>query len=217
MKQLCSAISVLFLLGCSQDGSITVHNQSGSSLELYMDGSSYHLYDGEVVTKPVEIGRKFIFGPDDRAVAVAGEGECKWPFEDVVVVVDNRSTVLDVYGDAGYFDICNVSGHALELYLSPCSSDDWGEPLELIRDGYCSTWMVEEGCWDMMTISIEGQFKDTRVFVAPCDVVVYDIEPVQLAQRGGGGAAIKSPIGGMFDEDASKGLRKKKTGTRVGR
>ena len=65
MRLLPIASLLLLLLACSQDGDVTVHNDSGPYLEVAMDGSAYLLDDGESVTKRIDIGRKFIFGPDD--------------------------------------------------------------------------------------------------------------------------------------------------------
>ena len=60
----------LLLIGCSTQGDLTIHNDSGPDLEVSVDGSTFLLHDGETVTKRIDLGRKFIFGPDDKAVAI---------------------------------------------------------------------------------------------------------------------------------------------------
>jgi hypothetical protein len=214
VKRLICALAAVMAAGCSQEGSVTVHNRSGPDLNVRVDGASFYLDDGEVVTKPVDIGRKFIFGPDDRAVAVSGEGYCKWPFDDVVAVTDGRNTLIEVYGDAGYFDICNVSGHTLELYLSPCESPTWGDPLEMISDGYCTTWMVEEGCWDMLLVSIAGEYEELDVYIVPCDMAAYDIEPPQL-MRASGARSKSFGAASVSSEEKTDLPRMKKTAGRT--
>jgi hypothetical protein len=210
VKRLLYASVVLLLFGCAQDGDVTVENRSGPYLEVSMDGSTYLLDDGEVVTKRVDIGRTFIFGPDDRPLTVAGEGECKFPFSEVVLVEDERNTLVTIYGDAGYVDICNQTGRTLELYLTPCADASWSDPLEMILDGYCTTWMVEEGCWDMLAVSLEGEFEDYGIRVLPCDVVEYDLLPPALATVKG-----SSPLKAMPARDGKADLRKKKTSERA--
>jgi len=212
VKLFLCALAVVLVAGCSQEGSVTVHNQSGPDLEVRVDGARYFLGDGQVATKQVDIGRKFLFGPDDRAVVVSGEGYCKWPFDDVVPVTDERNTLVELYGDAGYFDICNVSGYTLELYLSPCESPTWGDALELVPGGYCTTWMVGQGCWDMLVVSIAGQFEVLDAYIVPCDMAVYDIEPVQLVQSVDTAKKQFGPLDVSGNEDEKRPRMKKKAG-----
>jgi hypothetical protein len=188
---------------------VTVHNDSGPYLEVSMDGSAYLLDDGESVTKRIDVGRKFIFGPDDKAVAVWGEGECKWPFREVVLIEDQRNTVLTVIGDAGYIDICNQTGFTLELYLSPCSDNSWGAPLELVTDGMCTTWMVEHGCWDMLAVTIDGEYTEYNIGITPCDVAAYDLVPASMVVGKSSGGPKLGPA-----REGPKDLRKKQVKTR---
>jgi hypothetical protein len=210
MRLLLIASVLLLFLGCSQDGDVTVQNHSGPYLEVSMDGSTYLLDDGESVTKRIEVGRKFLFGPDDKAVAVSGEGECKWPFREVILVEDERNAIFTVHGDAGYIDVCNQTGYTLELYLSSCSDDSWGDPLELVSDGYCTTWMVEAGCWDMLAVTIEGEYEEYNIGITPCYVAAYDLLPVSLTR-----AKISSGLKKGPAREGPKDLKKKQVTSRA--
>jgi hypothetical protein len=213
MKWLPYLCALLMIVGCTQEGDLSVTNESGPDLEIALDGSMYLLDDGETLVKTINLGREFIFGPEEELVSVAGEGYCKWDFYELIAMEDQMNSQFTVYGDAGYFDICNETGFAFELYLSPCWAEDWGDPLEIVRDGDCTTWKVEDGCWDMMTVSIETQFEDYDVFVSPCQVAVYDILPAAMT-RG------KQPVLKLAParEPAGSGeLKKKKTGQRGAR
>lgn len=208
MKRLLYAGVALLLVGCSHEGEVTVENRSGPYLEVGMDGSSYLLDDGERVTKRIDMGRS-VFGPEDLAIEVYGDGECKLPFTEIVPVEDERNTLVTIYGDAGYIDICNETGRTLELYLTSCADETWGDPLEMILDGYCSTWMVEEGCWDMLAVTIEAEFEEYNIRIMPCDVVAYDLLPPALNKVKGSSTLKRAPA-----RDGETGLRKKKTDSR---
>lgn len=182
MKPLLYLCACLLLVGCSTEGDITIHNDSGPDLEITVDGRTFWMDDGEIVTKRIELGRKFIFGPDDKVVAVRGEGYCKLPFDDFVVIDEDRNVLYSVFGDAGYIDICNQTGHTVELYLTPCSDVSWGEPLELVPDGWCTTWMLEEGCWDMLAVTLQGEFEEYNIPITQCGTESYDVIAASLTK-----------------------------------
>ena len=209
MRPMLFVCACLLLVGCSTEGDLTIHNDSGPWLEVTVDGSSFLLDEDESLTKRIDLGRGFIFGPDDKAVSVRGEGYCKFPFNDMVLVDQDRSTVYNVFGDAGYIDICNQTGYILELYLSSCGDADWGEPLELVPDGWCTTWMLEEGCWDMSAVTIEGSYEEYGVMILQCETEGYDLLAASLSKTKTGGAKL-APLRG--DE---KDLRKQARGWRA--
>ncbi len=213
MKWLLCFCSLLLIVGCSQEGDLTVTNESGPDLEITVHGNSYLLDDGETLVKTVDLGRQFIFGPEEELVSVAGEGYCKWDFYELIAMEDEMNALFTVYGDAGYFDICNTTGYAFELYLSPCWAEDWGDPLEIVPDGACSTWKVEDGCWDIMTVTIDAQFEDFNVFISPCETAVYDILPASMT-RGKQPGLKMAPA---RETSGSGELKKKKTGFRTAR
>jgi len=200
------------LIGCSQEGDLSVHNDSGPDLEVNMDGSSYLLDDGDTVTKRIDLGRKFIFGPDEQGILVWGEGYCKLPFEDVVVVDDGRNAVYSVYGDAGYIDICNETGFTVELYLSPSIDNSWGDPVELVPSSYCTLWMLEEGYWDMLAVTIEGQYEEYDILIAQCATEAYDLLAASLTKVRTTG--VKAPRASSPATATGRELRKLNKGSR---
>jgi hypothetical protein len=210
MKWLFIACSLLFFAGCSTEGDLSIHNHSGPDLEVAVDGNTYLLDDRESMTAQVNLGRQFIFGPEDKLVSVAGEGYCKWDFYELILVEQDQNSDFDVYGDAGYFDICNQTGYAFELYLSPCWADDWGDPIEIVGDGQCTTWKVEDGCWDILVVSIDAQFEDFNVFISPCETAFYDIIPPSLTRTKATGPKRAE----ARDATGSGDLKKRKTGGR---
>ena len=209
MRPLLYACACLLLIGCSTEGDLSIHNDSGPDLEVTVDGSTYLLDDGEVVTKRIELGRKFIFGPDDKVVSVRGDGYCKLPFHDFVVVDEDRNIVFSVFGDAGYIDICNETGYTLELYLSSCSAESWGEALELVPDGWCTMWMLEEGCWDMLAVTVQGDIEEYNIFISQCETEAYDLIAASLTKVKTTDGAKRVPA-----RAGSKELRKQAQGMR---
>jgi hypothetical protein len=211
MKWITCACFLLLAAGCTREGDLTVRNDSGPDLEVALDGGVYLLDDGESITKRINLGREFVFGPEDKLVSVAGEGYCKWDFYELVLVEHEMNTLFTVDGDAGYVDICNQTGYPFELYLSPCWEDEWGAPLEIVPDGQCTTWKVEDGCWDILTVSIDAQFEDYNVFISPCEVAVYDIPPPAMTKAKSTGlkrAVVRATTG-------SGDLKKRKSGGRT--
>jgi hypothetical protein len=188
MRPLLYLCACLLLAGCSTEGDITIHNDSGPQLFVTVDGTTFCMDDGEIVTKRIDLGRKFIFGPDDRVVTVRGEGYCKLPFEDFVTIEEDRNVVYSIFGDAGYIDICNLTGYTLELYLSSCADGSWGEPLELVPDGRCTTWMLEEGCWDMLAVTLQGEFEEYNIPISRCGTQRYDLVSASLTKMESSGA-----------------------------
>jgi hypothetical protein len=209
MKPLYFACACLLLIGCSTEGELSIHNDSGPDLEVSVDGSTYLLDDGEVVYKRIELGRKFIFGPDDKVVAVRGEGYCKLPFDDFVVVDENRTVIFSVFADAGYIDICNETGYTMELYLTPCSDGSWGDPLELVPDGWCTMWMLEHGCWDMLAVTVQGEFEEYNIHIFPCETAEFALVSASLTKDKGSGPSKSAPA-----REGSKKLRKQTKGMR---
>lgn len=209
MKPFLYACACLLLIGCSTEGEVSIHNGSGPDLEVSVDGATYLLDDGEVVNKRVNLGRKFIFGPDDKVVAVHGDGYCKLPFDDYVVVDEDRTVIYSVFGDAGYIDICNQTGYTIELYLSPCSDGSWGESLELVPSGWCTMWMLEQGCWDMLAVTIQGEFEQYDIQIFPCETAAYDLVSATLTKDKTTGSLKAAPA-----REGSKALRKQSRGMR---
>lgn len=210
MRSICYVCACLLFIGCSAEGDLTIHNDSGPDLWVTVDGASYLLADGEIVTKRIYLGRKFIFGPDDKVVAVRGDGYCKLPFDEYVLVDENRNAVFSVFGDAGYIDVCNQTGHTLELYLSSCSDQSWGEPLELVPDGWCTTWMLEEGCWDMLGVTVQGEIEEYNIFISQCETEAYDLFAASVTKDKTGGGVKRAPA-----REGSTVLRKQAKGMRA--
>jgi hypothetical protein len=185
MKALPIICLLVFIVACSQEAEITVENCSGPDLEVEIDGAGYILDDGKSVTQEIDIGKKFVFGPDDKCVPVEGEGLCKFHFSERVTVEDGDHTILTVYGDAGYIRIYNNTNDALYLYLVTCDSPSWGLPVDDIFPGNYSSWKVEVGCW-CFRVQNSGSLEHCGIIVTSCSVETHIINQQRLQNEGGG-------------------------------
>lgn len=180
MKRLVLILALAALCSCSQKGEVEVDNESGSDLEVEIDGVSFVLDDGGYVIREIDIGSKFIFGPDEKDVRVWGEGTCKWAFSRGVTVRSDELTTVTVHGDAGYLQVCNSTLGTLALYISPCYETSWGDPDDYISSGSCSIWKLQVGCWDMKVSDGVGSYEDYDIIVMPCDLYDYTIVSAKM-------------------------------------
>jgi len=184
VKLLPCVLLALLITACSQEGRMTVVNESGPDLELWIEDSFYILDDGQSVTEDVDIGRKFIFGPDEKVVLIEGEGYCKWPFVQTVKVDNDAHKLIRIQGDAGFVDVCNETGELVQLYLVPCDWPTWDYAIDNIRDGRCSSWQVEYGCWDLLVEGTSGAFEELGIWINPCATALYTISAPALVSKG---------------------------------
>lgn len=207
MKVLPFVCLLAFTAACTQEAEIMVENRSGPDLEVEIDGAGYILDDNESVTQEIDIGKKFIFGPDDKCVLVEGEGFCKFHFSERMTVEDGDRTILTVYGDAGYVRIYNNTYDKLYLYLVPCESPTWGAPVDAIFPGNYSVWKVEVGCW-CFRVENAGSLEYCGINVTACSVETHTINQQQLLNEGGGSKILSG------DEPASGAARKESVDAR---
>lgn len=185
MKMLPCICILLCIVACSQTADITVDNYAGPDLAVEIDGKEYLLDDGESITQEIEIGKKFIFGPDDKCIPVEGEGLCRFHFSEMVTVEDGDHKILTIYGDAGYIGICNYTSDYLFLYLAPCAATSWGSVIDVLSPGECTPWIkVDIGCW-CFKVTNSGALEHCGIIITPCLAVPYDIVPLRLQIEGG--------------------------------
>jgi hypothetical protein len=150
MRVLLSIGILLLVVSCSQKGQITVRNESAKDIEVYIEGMGYILEPNVGVTQEIDIGRKFIFGPSDKKITIEGAGECVFPFIHIIKLEDEETKSVSIEGNAGTIILCNsYTSQELPLYLIPCGSQDWGEPVEYVPPLVCTAWVVEPGCWNV--------------------------------------------------------------------
>jgi hypothetical protein len=163
-------IPVVLIVACSQKGKLTVENDTGGVLEVTVDEQDLILTDGESGTREVDIGVKFIFGPDDTDISVEGLGDCKLPFKHMVNVAKDETKRVVVTGDAGMVRVCNQTLEDLPLYLVTCNEASWGAPVTIVRFDDCTSWLVEAGCWSLKLGDFVEPYTVEDIDIAICDV-----------------------------------------------
>jgi hypothetical protein len=69
--------------------------------------------------------------------------------------------------------------------------------------------MLEEGCWDMSAITIEGSYEEYGIMIMQCETEGYDLLAASLSKTKTGGAKLAPPRGDKKD------LRKQAKGWRA--
>jgi hypothetical protein len=110
-------LAAITAFSCSQKGTVEVTNRSGEALSGAIDGDHFTIGSGGTVSEEIDIGTKFIFGPDEKTITVTGGGLCVLPFSQRVSLKDEDIAVMDVYSDAGLITVENYTGGNLYVYL----------------------------------------------------------------------------------------------------
>ena len=155
-------LSLLLLPSCSQKAALTVQNNTSRNLDVTVDGEDYLLAGGEEATKEVDIGTRFIFGPNAKDVTVEGWGDCKLPFTEVITVKNDEAQTLPVDADAGLVRVTNLVSfepEPLYVFFAPCGEGNWGEPLDSLPSGESAWYVVAVGCWNVRL----GDFLDPLI------------------------------------------------------
>lgn len=147
MHQIMLLLAVFSLFSCSQKADIEVVNKSGNDLEGTIEGASFYLDAWETASKEIDIGAKFIFGPDEKTVVVRGEGPCVRPFSERVTVADEELGQVIVHGDAGLITVENYRGYYIDVEIDACTGGGWGAGS--VAPGYYITWRAPIGCYDI--------------------------------------------------------------------
>jgi len=166
----CLALIMGMAASCSQEGTIEVANLSGGDVSGSIDGARFSISDGQAVVQDIEIGSKFIFGPNDKDVSVLAQGDCIWDHEWRVSVRDDEITTINLYGETGYLYVVNYTAYPIDVYAASCSIGDWGYPIGTVASGDEGLWQADVGCWDVR-FEVNGQFYYSYdVDIGPCDV-----------------------------------------------
>jgi hypothetical protein len=118
-------LAVITVFSCSQKATVEVENLSGEVLRGSIDGAGYNINSGGVASEEIEIGTKFIFGTDEKTVAVTGEGLCVMPFSQGENVKNEDVIRLVAYNNAGLITVVNNTYYDYYVYIES-SSLEWG-------------------------------------------------------------------------------------------
>jgi hypothetical protein len=139
-------LACLVAVGCSQEGSVAVHNDTPRRVTGTIDALGFTADSGEVAVQKVAIGKKFITGPSDRHVEVIGKGPCVSPFTRDAYVRPGTTSHMTIEADAALVHVCNHTGTIAVIYIEFCSGPDW-VLLGGLYGGQCADLWVPAGCY----------------------------------------------------------------------
>lgn len=169
--QIMLLLAVLSLFSCSQKADVEVVNLSEDELEGTIEGSSFFLDAGEAASKEVDIGAKFIFGPDEKTVVVRGEGPCVLPFSALVAVADGDLGQVVVHSDAGLITVENYRGYSIDVEIDACSGWGWGTGS--VAPGYYITWRGPIGCYEIYFYANSSLIGSDSDYLDACAEITY--------------------------------------------
>ncbi|MCX5752796.1 MAG: hypothetical protein NTW97_04010 [Candidatus Krumholzibacteria bacterium] len=172
---------VIAAFSCSQKATIEVMNLSGGELRGSIDGNRYSLDPGGMLSEEIEIGHKFIFGTDERAITVTGEGSCVLWFSESVHVEDEDIVPVHAYNNAGLITVNNYAPYYAEVYIESCTGEAWGEGE--VSSGYSVTWSGPTGCYYIEFWLGGVYFGSDTDDVYACTENIYDLDPTTRSGR----------------------------------
>ncbi len=151
---------LILLIGCSEDGTIKVKNNTDSYLEVTIESYYKYLNRGESVSKSWKLSNS-IFNEEEKDVSVSGQGLYKFHFDGDYRVCPGKTKKLTIYADAGAICIANHSTRTIvSVYLSPSSDTDWGSDdlSGYIYSGEYYYWTATPGYWDIKVVDSGGYY-----------------------------------------------------------
>jgi len=154
------AIAVLALsaalTGCSQDGDLTIVNDSASKFRGALKGDRITIEPGESMTENIYIGKTFAFiGPDEIDVTLSGLAWTKREFTEEVTVKSGETTTYRIVDDIGACYIQNMYGDIITaIKIKRCADQEFGPNLMEgeINTGRGFLLQLDDGCWDVHII-----------------------------------------------------------------
>ena len=170
-------LAVMTVFSCSQKATVEVENLSGATLSGTIDGQYYSIDPGETASEEIEIGRKFIFGTDEKTITVTGEGWCVLRFSQRETVKNEDVVSLSVDSDAGVITVENYTPYSADVYIESCSGLAWGSGT--VYSYYSSSWSVPVGCY-YIEIWVGGYFYlSDSDYLEPCTEITYSLYTTQ--------------------------------------
>ncbi len=144
------------LIGCSQDGDLTIVNDSASKFSGTLKGERIVIEPDKSITENIYIGKTFAFiGPDEIDVILAGKAWTKREFIEEVTVKSGETTTYRIVDDAGACYIQNMYGDIITaIAIKRCTDQEFGPNLmeREINTGRGFLLQLDEGCWDVHII-----------------------------------------------------------------
>jgi len=197
-----AAVAVLVALGagCSQEGTLVVHNRTNTQFTGSVDDRGFALSGYERIEFTIQIGDQFlIFGDNEKDVVLEGESCTCFPMREPVTVSDGETTELPLLPDA----VCVVFQNGAEcdvdeVFARLSGATDWGQN---VIDGVLATAEAERhrfspGSYEFLLVDECGDSTEVEHNMAAGETQ-YVVHAPPLARHGDRSVAAPGMPGGM--------------------
>jgi|WetSurMetagenome_2_1015567.scaffolds.fasta_scaffold70516_2 hypothetical protein len=149
------AICAAGLSGCSQEGTLVIHNSASTEFNGFVDGTQVTIDPSHSYEATVYIGKSLaVIGPDHVPVVVEGSATTKRPFSEEVTIKSGETTTFQIADDTGALIFTNIHLRTVTAVATrACDSLAWGSNLleagRIIPPGSTRTIQLGAGCWDL--------------------------------------------------------------------
>ncbi len=185
-------VLVLFLAGCSDDGTLKITNETAREIWFTInDGDQINLDEGESYSKSWELSTS-IFGNEEKDVDVEYQGFYVFHDEVEETVEAGSTTKLRIFADGGAIAIWNnsLTFYIDEVYISASDDPLWGDNLVIvpIGPGETYTWTVTPGNWDVQIVDDWGDvFELTWNYIALNETTIFEYTGFKKVDKSAGG------------------------------
>jgi len=189
MRPLIALLLLVFglsLIGCTDDGTLKIINQTAGGMDITVSGETMALESQETISKTWELS-KTIFSAEEKEVVVTGEGLFKFEFSSTMKVKAGETSTLAITADGGVIRVENYSAsiNINEIYLSPSSEDYWGSNAlsSPLPPNYYIMWRVQPGSWDVKLVDNQGaEYYVYDNIINADEMTVFKFNPTQNIQ-----------------------------------
>lgn len=168
-------ISVLSLLGCSQEGKLIVKNEGATEFQGIVENTQVTIDADDSYTKSVYIGKTLAFiGPSGLTVPISGSAATKRAFSDEIEISNDETTTYSIVDDVGACGFTNryfLQINAISIKM--CDSTTFGPSLlgqgQAVAPGTTKVIQFDPGCWDILVSYGREESLDT-VTTIPIEV-----------------------------------------------
>lgn len=152
---------VVFIVGCTQEGYLNVHNKTGSRAEVVIDGTRYTLI-GETTVEEMFYVDSYLLFSESVKVDIEHLGPMHLePRKYSVRISPNKTKHVNIYYDrSGLFMLNNSTTHIMEVYFREGETGELSENYLPEPIGYSETELFPVKPGTVYVVVIDGYGND---------------------------------------------------------
>jgi len=183
-------VLVLFLAGCSDDGTLKITNDSIEEVWYMINNNDIEWLSSGATDKHTWNLSTGIFGEEDKEVTIdyGGDYWFWYDYQTEKTIKPGKTVTVNIIGDAGEIEIQNISPayYIVEVYLSPSDDPEWGDDdlLGIIGPGESVVWKVTVGYWDILVVDdYDWEYDSYDNYIAPETRIIFEYDGSKRASN----------------------------------